>query len=79
MQIVRRCRLTSARGWLRILARETEMKAKMSVTVVLGKVSLAVGDDEGALTVDEAKRLASLLEDVARAIESAKDVGDSDD
>ena len=37
------------------------------------------GDDEGALTVDEAKRLASLLEDVARAIESAKDVEDSDD
>lgn len=55
------------------------MKAKMSVTVVLGKVSLAVGDDEGALTVEEARQLASLLDDVATAIESAQTVGDSDD
>ena len=55
------------------------MKAKMSVTVVLGKVSLVVGDDEGALTVEEAKQLASLLEDVATAIESAQTVGDYND
>jgi len=49
----------------------------MSVTVQLGAIVLIVGD--GGLSVADAKRLASLLEDVARAIESAQDVGENDD
>lgn len=83
VQIVWRCRLTSVRGWLRILARETKMRAKMMVSITLGSVALMISSDDNetsrALTVEEARRLASLLEDVATAIESAQTVGDSDD
>lgn len=55
----------------------------MMVSITLGSVALMISSDDNetsrALTVEEARRLASLLEDVATAIESAQTVGDSDD